>query len=114
MYVCVSVSACFFFLSLVLQIASQRLADQIPLLIRYQMLQECSRQLQREMMQMLQDKDKIPLLLHEDGGMQTKRTHLQSRLDRLTQARFLLNEFSLNIFNFAMPELETKADISAI
>lgn len=63
-------------------------------------------------MRMLQDKDKIQLLLHEDGGIQTKRNHLQSRLDRLTKARVLLNEFSLNIFSFGMPELETKADVS--
>lgn len=101
-------------LSLVQQIASQRLADQVPLVIRYQMLQECSRQLQREMMQMLQDKDKIQHLLHEDGGIQTKRDHLKSRLHRLTQARILLNEFSLNIFNFGMPEPEPKADVSTI
>lgn len=66
------------------------------------------------MMQMLQDKEKIQLLLHEDGGIQTKRTHLQSRLDRLTQARILLNDFSLNIFNFGMPELEAKAEMSSI
>lgn len=106
-------------LTLVPQIASQRLADQIPLLIRYQMLQECTRQLQREMMQMLQDRDKIQLLLLEDSAIQTKREHLQSRLERLNKARVLLNEFSLNIFNFAMEnqqgfELETKADPLAV
>ncbi|XP_075870263.1 interferon-induced GTP-binding protein Mx-like isoform X2 [Nelusetta ayraudi] len=96
------------------KIASHRLADQIPLLIHYQMLQKCSRQLQREMMQMLQDREKIQFLLNEDGSIQTKRNHLRSRLDRLTKARVLLSDFSLNIFNFATPQLEAKADVSDI
>uniref|UniRef100_A0A3Q2DW62 Interferon-induced GTP-binding protein Mx n=1 Tax=Cyprinodon variegatus TaxID=28743 RepID=A0A3Q2DW62_CYPVA len=47
------------------QIAGQRLADQIPLVIQYQMLQETAVQLQREMLQMLQDKEKMELLLHK-------------------------------------------------
>ncbi|KAJ8352510.1 hypothetical protein SKAU_G00239880 [Synaphobranchus kaupii] len=37
--------------------ASQRLADQITLVILYHMLQESAIQLQREMLQMLQDKE---------------------------------------------------------
>lgn len=78
------------------------------------MLQKCSRQLQREMMQMLQDREKIQFLLIEDGSIQTKRNHLRSRLDRLTKARVLLSDFSLDIFNFGMPQLEAKADVSDI
>lgn len=80
----------FFFL---LQIASQRLADQIPLVIRYQMLQESAMQLQREMLQVLQDKENVEFLLKEDFDIGTKRAALQSRLKRLSQARTYLVEF---------------------
>lgn len=76
-----------------IQIASQRLADQIPLVIRYQMLQESAVQLQREMLQVLQDKENSELLLKEDFDIGSKRANLQSRLKRLTQARTYLAEF---------------------
>ncbi|KAF1391317.1 hypothetical protein PFLUV_G00040870 [Perca fluviatilis] len=82
------------------QIAGQRLADQIPLVIRYQMLQESAIQLQREMLQMLQDKEKTEALLQEDSGIKTKRINLQNRLKRLSKARMLLTDFSMNIYNF--------------
>lgn len=78
---------------LMLQIASQRLADQIPLVIRYHMLQEFASQLQREMLQLLQDKEKIESLVKEDCDVGTKRASLQSRLKRLTQARAYLVKF---------------------
>lgn len=80
----------FYFL---LQIASQRLANQIPLVIRYQMLQETAMQLQREMLQMLQDKENLEFWLKEDADIGTKRATLQSRLKRLMQARAYLVEF---------------------
>lgn len=83
------------------QIAGQRLADQIPLVIRYQMLQESAIQLQREMLQMLQGREKTEALLQEDSGIKTKRIHLQNRLKRLSKARFLLTDFSMNIYNFS-------------
>ncbi|XP_036955983.1 interferon-induced GTP-binding protein Mx isoform X4 [Acanthopagrus latus] len=75
------------------KIASQRLADQIPLVIRYQMLQESAGQLQREMVQVLQDKENSELLLKEDFEIGTKRAALQSRFKRLTQARAYLADF---------------------
>ncbi|XP_071349759.1 interferon-induced GTP-binding protein Mx [Trachinotus anak] len=74
-------------------IASQRLADQIPLVIRYQMLQESAIQLQREMLQMLQDKENVEFLLKEDLDIGNKRAALQSRLKRLMKARAYLVEF---------------------
>ncbi|XP_071393378.1 interferon-induced GTP-binding protein Mx [Centroberyx affinis] len=74
-------------------IASQRLADQIPLVIRYLMLQETATQLQREMLQMLQDKENMEFLLKEDFDIGSKRAALQSRLKRLMQARCYLVEF---------------------
>lgn len=81
------------------------------MVIRYQMLQECAVQLQREMLQMLQDKEKIEHLLQEDLGTKSMRNHLQNRLDRLTKARILLTDFSLNIFSFGAPQLQAEADV---
>lgn len=81
---------CSFFM---LQIASQRLADQIPLVIRFHMLQEFAFQLQREMLQLLQDRENVQSLLREDCDVGTKRTVLQSRVKRLTQAREYLAKF---------------------
>ncbi|KAM9759624.1 interferon-induced GTP-binding protein Mx-like [Menidia menidia] len=75
------------------KIAGMRLADQIPLVIRYQMLQEAATQLQREMLQMLQDKENAEFLLKEDFDIGNKRAALHSRLKRLMQARAYLVEF---------------------
>ncbi|MEQ2208519.1 hypothetical protein XENOCAPTIV_004096, partial [Xenoophorus captivus] len=75
------------------QIAGIRLADQIPLVIRYEMLQQSAMQLQREMLQMLQDKENVDFLLKEDYDTGTKRAALQSRMKRLTEARSYLVEF---------------------
>nr|XP_020488753.1 interferon-induced GTP-binding protein Mx-like [Labrus bergylta] len=55
------------------KIASQRLADQIPMVIRYQMLQESAVQLQREMLQVLQEKKNLEFLLKEDADIGSKR-----------------------------------------
>ncbi|XP_056130971.1 interferon-induced GTP-binding protein Mx3-like [Lampris incognitus] len=75
------------------QIASQRLADQIPLVIRYVMLQEFASQLQREMLQILQDKQNMESLLHENHDINTTRNSLQKRLKCLTKAHTILAEF---------------------
>uniref|UniRef100_A0A674N6G6 Interferon-induced GTP-binding protein Mx n=1 Tax=Takifugu rubripes TaxID=31033 RepID=A0A674N6G6_TAKRU len=75
------------------RIASQRLSDQIPLVIRYHMLQEFAIQLQREMLQLLQDRENTELFLKEDLDVGTKRAALQSRQKRLTQAREYLVKF---------------------
>ncbi|KAL0978542.1 hypothetical protein UPYG_G00171890 [Umbra pygmaea] len=74
-------------------IASQRLADQIPLVIRYMLLQESAAQLQREMLQMLQDKENMEQLLKEDCDIGHKRAGLQNKLKRLMKARSYLVEF---------------------
>ncbi|XP_072238758.1 interferon-induced GTP-binding protein Mx-like [Leuresthes tenuis] len=80
------------------QIAGQRLADQIPLMIHYYMLQESATQLQREMLQMLQDKEKMESLLQEDGGIKSNRVHLQNSIRRLSKARIILSEFTMNMY----------------
>ncbi|XP_020488752.2 interferon-induced GTP-binding protein Mx isoform X2 [Labrus bergylta] len=82
------------------QIAGQRLADQIPLVIRYQMLQQTAIQLQREMLQMLQDREITETMLQEDPHIKRKRIDLQNRFKRLSKARVLLTNFSMNIYNF--------------
>ncbi|KAK5872875.1 hypothetical protein PBY51_013533 [Eleginops maclovinus] len=83
------------------QIAGQRLADQIPLVIRYHVMQESALQLHREMLQMLQDKEKTECLLQEDFAMEKKRKQLHQSLKRMLGARVLLNDFSMNIYNFS-------------
>uniref|UniRef100_A0A3B3BGZ4 Interferon-induced GTP-binding protein Mx n=1 Tax=Oryzias melastigma TaxID=30732 RepID=A0A3B3BGZ4_ORYME len=75
------------------KIAGMRLADQIPLVIRYEMLQQSASQLQREMLQTIQDKESSDFLLKEDFDIGTKRATLQNRLKRLMQARAYLVEF---------------------
>ncbi|XP_047438803.1 interferon-induced GTP-binding protein Mx-like isoform X2 [Mugil cephalus] len=82
-------------------IVSQRMADQIPLVIRYEMLQEVALQLQRQMLQIIQDDGKNGSLLQEDCGIKNRRIYLQNRLKRLSNARSLLTEFSMNIYNFS-------------
>uniref|UniRef100_UPI0037E7FF43 interferon-induced GTP-binding protein Mx isoform X1 n=2 Tax=Semicossyphus pulcher TaxID=241346 RepID=UPI0037E7FF43 len=75
------------------KIASQRLADQVPMVIRYQMLQESAVQMQREMLQVLQDKENMEFLLKEDCDIGSRRSGLQSRLSRLMKARAYLMKF---------------------
>ncbi|XP_040889729.1 interferon-induced GTP-binding protein Mx-like [Toxotes jaculatrix] len=74
-------------------IASQRLADQIPLVIRYLMLQEFAIQLQREMLQIIHDKENLEFMLEEDFDIGSKRTALRKRFSRLMKARSYLVRF---------------------
>uniref|UniRef100_A0A672M9W7 Interferon-induced GTP-binding protein MxA-like n=1 Tax=Sinocyclocheilus grahami TaxID=75366 RepID=A0A672M9W7_SINGR len=71
------------------KIASKRLADQIPMVIRYLLLQEAALELQRNMLQLLQNKDDVDNLLKEDFDIGLKRESLLSRQDRLMKARNL-------------------------
>ncbi|XP_040059231.2 interferon-induced GTP-binding protein Mx [Gasterosteus aculeatus] len=82
------------------KIAGQRLADQIPMIIRYQVMQECAVQLQREMLQMFQNHGNTEFLLHEDRDIKTDRIVNQNCIKRLSAARILLTDFSLNTYNF--------------
>uniref|UniRef100_A0A3Q0RCT0 Interferon-induced GTP-binding protein Mx n=1 Tax=Amphilophus citrinellus TaxID=61819 RepID=A0A3Q0RCT0_AMPCI len=84
------------------RIAGQRLADQIPLVIRYHMLQESAIQLQREMLQMLQDKENLEFLLKEDSDIGSQRATLQSRHTRLMKARGVWYEHH---YSSTQPEL---------
>ncbi|KAF4119069.1 interferon-induced GTP-binding protein MxB [Onychostoma macrolepis] len=71
------------------KIASKRLADQIPMVIRYLLLQETALELQRNMLLLLQNKD-VDNLLKEDFDIGQKRESLLSRQKRLMKARSLL------------------------
>ncbi|XP_029006952.1 interferon-induced GTP-binding protein Mx-like isoform X2 [Betta splendens] len=75
------------------QVVVRRLADQIPLVIRYKMLQEYAIKLQKEMLRILQDSRKIEYLLKEDTDTGNERANLQSHLNFLTEARTYLLEF---------------------
>uniref|UniRef100_A0A3P9DNR2 Interferon-induced GTP-binding protein Mx n=1 Tax=Maylandia zebra TaxID=106582 RepID=A0A3P9DNR2_9CICH len=66
-------------------IAGQRLADQIPLVIRYQMLQEFASELQSKMLDAFLDKERKEYLLQEDSGTKNKREDLKMRLERLSR-----------------------------
>ncbi|XP_017350324.1 interferon-induced GTP-binding protein Mx1-like isoform X2 [Ictalurus punctatus] len=66
-------------------IASNHLADQVPLVIKYKVLQESAEQLQREMLQLMQNYN-INDLLEEDHYINIKRNNLKSRQKRLAEA----------------------------
>uniref|UniRef100_A0AAR2II93 Interferon-induced GTP-binding protein Mx n=1 Tax=Pygocentrus nattereri TaxID=42514 RepID=A0AAR2II93_PYGNA len=74
-------------------IVSTRLADQVPLVMRYLLLEEMAKQLQRDMLQLMQDKDSTDELLKEDYDIGSKRANLLSRQKRLMQARSYLVKF---------------------
>lgn len=63
------------------------------MVVRYHMLQEFAIQLQREMLQLLQDRENIKLLLKEDLDVGTTRVTLQNRIKRLKQASEYLVRF---------------------
>ncbi|XP_017312884.1 interferon-induced GTP-binding protein Mx1-like isoform X2 [Ictalurus punctatus] len=66
-------------------IASKRLADQVPLVIKYKVLQESAAQLQREMRQLIKNYN-INDLLEEDYEINIKRNNLESSQKRLKEA----------------------------
>ncbi|XP_053333207.1 interferon-induced GTP-binding protein Mx1-like [Clarias gariepinus] len=66
-------------------IANRRLADQVPLVIKYMVLQESAAQLQRDMIQITQEQD-IDSLLEEIGDNKIKRDKLKKHQDDLKEA----------------------------
>nr|KAF6478150.1 MX dynamin like GTPase 1 [Molossus molossus] len=75
------------------QEASKRLSNHIPLIIQYFILQSYGQQLQKAMLQLLQDKDQFDWLLKEQNDTSDKRKFLKERLARLTKARQRLAKF---------------------
>ncbi|KAK3510921.1 hypothetical protein QTP70_027108 [Hemibagrus guttatus] len=74
-------------------ISSKRLADQVPLVIRYMVVQESAIQLEREMLQLIQGNINIDELLKEDHDITSKQNNLKSHQKRLTDAHKNLVDF---------------------
>ncbi|NWW41982.1 MX protein, partial [Panurus biarmicus] len=83
------------FFSPIMQGASKRLCNQIPLIILSTVLHDFGENLQTSMLQLLQDKEKLNFLLDEDSEAAKTRNYLSQRVDRLTKACQYLREFSL-------------------
>lgn len=73
---------------------SNRLANQIPFIIQYFILQENGDSLAKAMMQILQEKQHYSWLLQEQSETANKRQYLKEKIYRLTQARHALYKFS--------------------
>ncbi|XP_027743199.1 interferon-induced GTP-binding protein Mx-like [Empidonax traillii] len=74
--------------------ASKRLSNQIPLIILSSVLHDFGENIQSTMLHLLQDKDKLNLLLEEDSEAAKHRNYLSQRVDRLTKACQYLRDFS--------------------
>ncbi|NWW77075.1 MX protein, partial [Climacteris rufus] len=88
-------SSCFAFFPPILQDASKRLANQIPLIILSSVVHDFGENVQTTMLQLLQDKEGLNFLLEEDSEAAKYRNYLNERVDRLTKACQYLREFSL-------------------
>ncbi|NWW56007.1 MX protein, partial [Ifrita kowaldi] len=87
-------SVYFAFFPPVLQGASKRLSNQIPLIILSSVLHDFGENVQTSMLQLLQDKEKLNFLLDEDTEAAKTRNYLSQRVDRLTKACQYLRDFS--------------------
>ncbi|XP_059824724.1 interferon-induced GTP-binding protein Mx3-like isoform X2 [Hypanus sabinus] len=89
----VSLKEMSFHLEAYYKIASNRLADQIPMVIRCYILNEMAEKLRIEMLQLIQEKDRINEYLMEDQDTQRRRDQLKSKIERLRKAQKILLEF---------------------
>uniref|UniRef100_UPI00398E690E interferon-induced GTP-binding protein Mx1-like n=1 Tax=Pristiophorus japonicus TaxID=55135 RepID=UPI00398E690E len=71
-------------------IASNRLADLVPMVLRFYLLEEYASKLQRKLLQLLQGKEQMVELLVEEEDIFEKRRFLNNRLSRLRKARQIL------------------------
>lgn len=76
----------------VCQITSDRLANQVPLIVQYHMLDQYFIQLQVAMLSMIgcQNAEK---LIREDSSVAQRRKNLRDRLERLKKASRILSKF---------------------
>ena len=70
----------------------QRLADQVPMLIRYFMLKESAHLLCSEMLGLIEGAN-LADVLREESDISRRRTILQARIERLTVAQQKLSSF---------------------
>lgn len=75
------------------QEATNRLSTHIPLIIQFFILKSYGNQLQKAMLQLLQDKEQYSWLLKERSDSSDKRKFLKERHQRLTQAQRRLAKF---------------------
>ncbi|NXW59907.1 MX protein, partial [Eurystomus gularis] len=83
-----------FFFSPILQGASRRLSNQIPMIILSSALYDFGENLQSRMLHLLQEKDKLNHLLQEDSEAAKHRNYLSQRVTRLTKACQYLRDFT--------------------
>ncbi|KAJ8246754.1 hypothetical protein GJAV_G00255030 [Gymnothorax javanicus] len=74
------------------EIVTQRLADQVPMLIRFFLLKESAGMLCREMLNLM-DEANVNEILSEETGLSRKRIEMQNRLERLTLAQRKISKF---------------------
>nr|DBA34534.1 TPA: hypothetical protein GDO54_002085 [Pyxicephalus adspersus] len=75
------------------KIAVARLANQIPLIIQHFVLYETAQQLQAQIMELIQDRENLHVLLQEKQDMSRERKNLKDRIKRLTSAQLKLATF---------------------
>ncbi|KAI1885205.1 hypothetical protein AGOR_G00217780 [Albula goreensis] len=74
------------------EIVVQRLADQVPMLIRFFLLKESSRMLCREMLNLM-DGGNVNEILREETDVSRRRIDMQNRVERLTLAQAKIAKF---------------------
>ncbi len=74
------------------QIVVQRMADQLPMMITFYMLQETAQVLTIDTMKLLEKPD-VHELLSEDSDVSRRRKDLRARLNRLTSAAKAISNF---------------------
>ncbi|XP_060732039.1 interferon-induced GTP-binding protein Mx-like [Tachysurus vachellii] len=78
------------------QITSNRLANQVPLIVQYHVLDQYFSQLQTAMLSMIGGQNAMKLI-REDSGVAQRRRSLKDRLERLRTARQLIAKFLLSV-----------------
>ncbi|XP_075053378.1 interferon-induced GTP-binding protein Mx3-like [Mixophyes fleayi] len=73
--------------------AAGRLSNQIPMIIQFYILHEYGKKLQRDMLQILQDREQHNELLRESKDLTRHRNFLKQRIRRLSEARKRLLHF---------------------
>ncbi|KAG7463695.1 hypothetical protein MATL_G00179340 [Megalops atlanticus] len=74
------------------EIVVQRLADQVPMLIRFFLLKESAKLLCREMLNLM-DGGNVSEILREESEVSRQRVDMQNRVERLTLAQSKLGNF---------------------
>ncbi|XP_036400708.1 interferon-induced GTP-binding protein Mx3-like [Megalops cyprinoides] len=74
------------------EIVVQRLADQVPMLIRFFLLKESAQLLCREMLNLM-DGGNVNEILREESEVSRRRVDMQNRMERLTLAQSKLGNF---------------------